>query len=205
MNPSATNPIAEGTFLSSKFLNPDYLFSRLWEIFKYLFTERTLEVIYVVLAVLAIFFIAVIIYATVRMFEIREKEHEHLHREIEEYAHNQALKKEKEKETGPKNRRWENILNYLFSNNENDWKQAILEADTMLFDLLTELGFQGETLGDKLKNVNTESFRSLDSAWEVHNIRNRIAHEGSAFSFSLHETKRVIALYEQIFRDFGYI
>lgn len=205
MNPSATNKIAEGTPLASKYLDPGYLFDHGAQILKYLFTERTLDVIYVILAVLAVFFLAVIIYSAIRMFEIREKEHAHLHREIEEYAHSQALKEEKEKEAGSKNGRWEKILGYLFSTNENDWKQAVLEADAMLFDLLAGLGFQGETIGDKLKNVNADSFHSLNSAWEVHNIRNRIAHEGSDFSLSLHEAKRVIALYERIFKDFGYI
>jgi hypothetical protein len=154
---------------------------------------------------LAAFFIGVIIYVIVRMFEIREKEHKHLHHEIEEYAHNQALKEEKMKESGTKNERWVKILDHLFSINENDWKLAILEADTMLFDLLIEHGFKGETLGEKLKLANNISFPSINLAWEAHNIRNKIAHEGSAFPISLHETKRVIALYEQVFQDFKYI
>ena len=59
--------------------------------------------------------------------------------------------------------------------------------------------------GDKLKEANQANFRNLSSAWEVHNIRNKIAHEGSSFGLSLHEAKRVIALYEQIFQEFGFI
>src|SRR3989338_7210346 len=95
---------------------------------------------------------------------------------------------------------------YVFlSINENDWKLAVIEADSMLFDLLTQMGFKGENMGDKLKEANQSNFRSLNLAWEVHNIRNKIAHEGSSFELSLHEAKRVIALYEQIFQEFGYI
>jgi hypothetical protein len=75
----------------------------------------------------------------------------------------------------------------------------------MLETMLSEMGFKGESLGDKLKSVDRDKFRSLTTAWEVHTIRNRIAHEGSAFELSLHEARRVIALYEQIFREFGYI
>ena len=96
-------------------------------------------------------------------------------------------------------------MDYLFSENENDWKLAVIEADSMLFDLLTQLKFKGDTMGDKLKDADRDKFHSLSLAWEVHNIRNKIAHEGSSFDFSLHEARRVIALYEQIFQEFGYI
>lgn len=201
-----TNPLLENSFLGSKIFNPEYLFNQGSEILKYVITKNTLEALYVLLSILAIFFIAVIVYTTIRMFEIRKKEHTYLHHEIEEYAHHQALKEKKKREEGVfKNEKWRKVLEYLFSTNENDWKLSIIEADLMLFDLLKQLGFKGETLGDKLKEANQDNFRSLTSAWEVHNIRNKIAHEGSSFDLSLHEAKRVIALYEGIFQEFGYI
>ncbi len=202
----STNPLIKDSILGSKFFNPEYLFNQGVAFLDKILTTKALEGLYVVLSFLAIFFLTIIIYTTIRMFEIRKKEHLHLQHEIEEYAHNQALKEEKAQEKGVlKNERWKKVLDYLFSINENDWKLAIIEADTMLFDLLTQLGFKGENLGDKLKEANLASFKGLNSAWEVHNIRNKIAHEGSSFEVSLHEAKRVIALYEQIFQEFGYI
>jgi len=60
-------------------------------------------------------------------------------------------------------------------------------------------------LGEKLKGATQDKFRNLTTAWEVHTVRNRIAHEGLAYEISQHEAKRVIALYEKIFREFGYI
>ncbi len=206
MDASNLNSITNSSILNSKFVNPDYLFTHGAEIVKYVFTMNTLRGIYAVLSVFAIFFIALLIYCTIRMFEIREKEHKYLHHEIAEYAHNQALKEQEQKGAGVfKNERWKKVLDYLFSTNENDWKLAVIEADTMLFDLLVKIGFKGETLGDKLKDANRDSFPSINTAWEVHNVRNKIAHEGSSFEFSLHEAKRVISLYEQIFQEFGYI
>lgn len=203
---SGQNPITQNSILGSKYFDPNYLFSRLVEIFNFIFTVKNLHIFYTVISIFAIFFIAVIIYATIRMFEIRKKEHIHLHHEIEEYAHNQALKQKEMQEVGVfKNERWKKVLDYLFSANENDWKLAIIEADSMLFDLLTQLKFKGDTLGDKLKDADRDTFHSLSLAWEAHNIRNKIAHEGSSFEVSLHEAKRVIALYEQIFQEFGYI
>jgi len=200
------NPLIENSFLGSKYLNPEYLFNQLVVILGYIFNAKVLGGFYIFISFLSIFFIGLIIYCTIRMFEIRAKEHAHLHHETEEYAHNQALKEKETQGAGVfKNERWKKVLDYLFSINENDWKLAVIEADSMLFDLLVQMGFKGETLGDKLKEVNKDNFRSLNSAWEVHNIRNKIAHEGSSFELSLHEAKRVIALYEQIFQEFGYI
>jgi hypothetical protein len=160
-----------------------------------------------VLAILAIFFVFIITYTFVRLLEIRKKEHEYLHHQIEEYAHRHAEidKKAWEDKGSFLNKRWEIVLEYLFSENAGDWKLAVIEADSMLDGLMDQLGFKGENLGEKLKGVNQENFKSLTTAWEVHTIRNRIAHEGAEFDLSQHEAKRVIALYEQIFRTFGYI
>ena len=200
------NPLIENSFLGSDLLNPEYLFSKGVQFLGYIFNAKILGGFYVFLSFLAILFIAIIIYTTIRMFEIRAKERAHLKHEIAEYTHNQALREKELQGTEIfKNERWKKVLNYLFSVNENDWKLAVIEADSMLFDLLTQLGFKGENMGDKLKEANQSNFRSLNLAWEVHNIRNKIAHEGSSFELSLHEAKRVIALYEQIFQEFGYI
>lgn len=205
------NNFFSNSFLNSKYLNPDYLFSHGFVFFKSLFTlitsDQAVSFWKGALAFLAIFFLTVICYTIVRLFEIRKKEHKHLHHEIAEYAHNKAEyeKRLHEEVGGSKNEHWGKVLNYLFSQHSSDWKLAIIEADSMLDGLMDQLGFRGETLGDKLKMANQDNFPSLTIAWEAHTIRNRIAHEGLAFELSQHEAKRVIALYEQIFQPYGYI
>ena len=77
--------------------------------------------------------------------------------------------------------------------------------DSMLEALLDQLGFKGEGLGEKLKAASQGNFHGASMAWEPHAVRNMIAHEGSVFELSEHEAKRVIALYEGIFRQYGYI
>jgi len=93
------NPIIGDSVLDTRYLNPEYLFNKAADfaiyIFNHLFTKDALHNVYVVLSFFALFFIAVIIYTTVRMFEIRKKEHLHLQHEIAEYAHKQALKEGK--------------------------------------------------------------------------------------------------------------
>ncbi len=101
--------------------------------------------------------------------------------------------------------RWERITGHLESEKESDWRLAVLEADIMLDEFVTHLGYQGDSLGEKLKRIEKSDFTTLDSAWEAHAVRNRIAHEGAAFALTEREAKRVIKLYEEVFREFKYI
>ncbi len=194
------------SILSTKYLDADYLFGWMVDIFQFIFRQETYNLLKVICIILSLFFITLILYCIVRMFEIRKKEHDHLHHEIHEYAIRQAEKEKKAKtESASHNERWVSVLQYIFSVNPGDWKLAVIEADSMLEALLEQLGFKGETLGDKLKAADPEKFKALPIAWEVHTVRNRIAHEGSSFALSAHEAKRIVALYEQIFRPYGYI
>lgn len=203
--------LLQGSFLSSKYFDPNFYFTNvvvpILNFFIYIATPEARYIENVVLSIFAIFFITIILYTSVRLFEIRKKEHAHLHHEIEEYAHNKAEyeKHLREEVGGSKNEHWSKTLTYIFSQHASDWKLAIIEADTMLEGLMDQLGFLGENLGDKLKSANQETFPQLTIAWEVHTVRNRIAHEGLAFELSHHEAKRIIALYEQIFHAYGYI
>ncbi|MEI6280907.1 MAG: hypothetical protein WCP17_02825 [bacterium] len=200
-----------GTVLDTKYIDPGYLFNNATEFVKqvyvYITSDQAVNTGKTILFFLAIFFLTVIFYSIIRLFEIRKKEHAHLHHEVHEYAHNKAEQEMRLKEDvgGSKNERWSKTLSYLFSQHASDWKLAIIESDSMLDDLLDQLGFRGATLGDKLKSANQDNFPGLTSAWEVHTIRNRIAHEGLSFEISQHEAKRIVALYEQIFHGYGYI
>ena len=209
--PVSNNTVFGDSFLGSNWFNPDYLFNQgtnfFHQLFTYTFSPDIISFYHTILFFLAIFFLTIISYSSIRMFEIRSKEHKHLRHEIAEYAHLQAEREQKTRQGDEisKNSRWVKTLGYLFSQHASDWKLAVIEADSMLETLLDQLGFKGETLADKLKGAKQDNFRGLGSAWEVHTIRNRIAHDGASFELSQHEAKRVIALYEQIFREFGYI
>lgn len=205
------NDFLRGSFFDSKYFDPGYLFNQgvtnINNFFTYIFSDKITSLEKTILFFLSMFFLIIICYAIIRMFEIRDKEHKHLQHEIAEYAHNKAEyeKHLREEVGGSKNERWSKTLDYLFSQHSSDWKLAIIEADSMLEGLMEQLGFRGETLGDRLKLANQENFPNLTTAWEVHTVRNRIAHEGLAFELSQHEAKRIIALYEEIFHEYGYI
>ncbi len=103
------------------------------------------------------------------------------------------------------NPKWKKVTEHIETENPSDWRLAILEADIMLGEMLESMGYHGETIGDKLKQIEKSDFLTLDSAWEAHKIRNLIAHEGSKFTLSRRESRRVIGLYRDIFREFRMI
>jgi len=101
--------------------------------------------------------------------------------------------------------RWEKIEHHINSANSSDWRLAILECDIILDEMLTKMGYHGETLSDKLKGVERSDFLSIDQAWEAHRVRNAIAHEGSNFLITDREARRVVGLYEEVFKEFHYV
>lgn len=139
---------------------------------------------------------ALIIYCVIRIFQIR---------------YHEALKFEAATQTVaaydvPRSQlRWNRIMEEVSSGNERNLRLAILEADIMLSELLDVLGYKGETMADKMRQVERADFNTIDLAWEAHRARNAIAHQGTTASLGAQEANRIINLYAKIFREFKYI
>lgn len=98
--------------------------------------------------------------------------------------------------------KWQKILEKSESSSPSDWRLAIIEADIILDDLLQTLNLPGDTMGEKLKAVEKSDFTTIDYAWEAHKARNMVAHQGSDFLLNQRETRRIIALYAAVFKEF---
>lgn len=103
------------------------------------------------------------------------------------------------------NTRWVHVMQLLESHSQGDWRQAIIESDIILEEMLEKMGYEGNSIGDKLKNVESSDFLTLNQAWEAHKIRNKIAHMGSEFRITQGEAKKVINLYQEVFEEFYFI
>lgn len=101
--------------------------------------------------------------------------------------------------------RWNRIMEQVHSDSEQNWRLAILEADILLNELLDVLGYKGETMADKMKQVERADFRTIDMAWEAHKVRNEIAHQGTFRALPKTEAERVIGLYYRVLREFQFI
>lgn len=128
--------------------------------------------------------------------------HADSHDEHEHHGHDHGTLHPPQK---PTNSRWDKIVLHINSLNQSDWRLAILECDIILDEMLTKMSYHGETLSDKLKAVEKSDFITIDKAWEAHRVRNAIAHEGTSFQINEREARRVVGLYEEVFKEFHYI
>lgn len=103
------------------------------------------------------------------------------------------------------NKRWQNVLQRISSPNEGDWRLAIIESDIILNEMLGRMGYRGEGIGEKLKQVEKSDFHTVQSAWEAHKIRNEIAHGGSDYHLSRRDAERAIDLFKEVFEEFHFI
>ncbi len=102
-------------------------------------------------------------------------------------------------------KRWKHVITLVESPHENDWRQAIIEADIILYDALEHDGYAGESVAEKLKQVDVRKIASVQDAWEAHKVRNDIAHQGSAYQLTDTQAYRTIQRYETVLREFGEI
>lgn len=190
---------------SVHFLNVEYFFRLLYELISnpgdFSLQTNLLQlasqlwlVVTALSVIVTIALLAVFINATIRFHQTRREE-EAL------YATVHAAHAEVERDHS----RWDHVRELVERPHENDWRQAIIEADIMLDDLLSQLGYAGESVGEKLKAVDPSRFHSLQHAWDAHKVRNQIAHSGSAFPLTERLAHRTIAQYEVVMREHGEI
>lgn len=101
--------------------------------------------------------------------------------------------------------RWQDLLDAAMTSEPKRWREAIVAADDMLGELLTRLGYHGETTAEQLRSVPEGAFVTQSQAWEAHRIRNFVARRNSNFILTQREAFRVLKLYEQVFEEFDFI
>lgn len=105
-------------------------------------------------------------------------------------------------EARPKLTAFDQVKEHMDTDNPTEWRMAIIEADNILYNVLNGAGYEGETLGEMLTNASRVNFATLENAWEAHKIRNMVAHEGPDATLDKREAKRVVSLFESVFREF---
>lgn len=95
---------------------------------------------------------------------------------------------------------WQGVLSHLESANESDWKMGIMEADKLVDNLLIQKGHQGESMAERLTDIEKGELKSLDLLWEAHKTRNRIAHKPN-FKLNRNEALRAVSYYEEALKE----
>jgi hypothetical protein len=162
-------------------------------------SRKVLDIVIMLGFPVSLFFLIGIVYCVEQLKHIRKKEEEKYDIKVEP-AYEEGVKGNKVLAE-----RWGRVQTHVSSENPNDWRQAIMEADIMLEDVLTTLGYQGEGIGEKLKRVEAGDMQTLNDAWEAHKVRNQVAHEGSDFPLTKMDAQKTINMYRKVFEEFYYI
>ncbi len=156
--------------------------------------SRVHEVLTTVATVISMIALVVIIYAFMRINEIASRETQKL-----------GLALNWNSERKQKNARWARVEEYMTSLNSSDWKIAILEADNILDQVVERMGYQGASLGERMKKIEASDFPYLEEAWTAHKTRNSIAHKGTDYDINRSEAEQTINIYYRIFKELGYL
>ena len=156
------------------------------------------DVYSIIAIIISLLFFVGFVYAKIRYGELSDIEQAELREAERRWAEQHGLSE-------TKNSRWTEIQQHIIENSPQAWKIAIIEADILLEETLTNAGYVGVTIGEKLKSANTTSFTTLQDAWEAHKVRNQIAHQGGDFILTKKIAQETLTRFERVFREFGVI
>ena len=93
-------------------------------------------------------------------------------------------------------KKWAKIKEKFNLDIEAEAKLAIIEADNLLDGILHEMGYGGETLGEKLDKLTSELLSNLEQVRQAHKIRSDIVHDPS-YHLRAEDGRIAMATYEQ--------
>ncbi|MDP3729351.1 MAG: hypothetical protein Q8R26_01160 [bacterium] len=101
-------------------------------------------------------------------------------------------------------RGWKQIQKRLASEEQNDWKLAILEADHILNEILKMSGYLGVRLEDKLDLITEAQLSNVLQIKNAHIIRDNISKDPS-YQITQEFAKDVIEVYRKAFAELNLI
>jgi len=97
-------------------------------------------------------------------------------------------------------KKWKKILSRLETGLESESKLALIEAEAILDETLKEMGYTGETLGERLKNVTSDILSNIEQVLEIHKICSDIRYDPT-YKLSLDGARAAISIYEKALKD----
>ena len=95
---------------------------------------------------------------------------------------------------------WAKIEKRMEMGLEEEAKLAIIEADDLLNEALKKIGYQGESLGERLEKLDETSLPNLNEVFKAHSVRSNIIHDPD-YKLNLEEAKRILKIYQKTLED----
>jgi hypothetical protein len=98
-------------------------------------------------------------------------------------------------------KQWAKISKKLDSGKTTDYKMSLIEADSLLDDILEKMGFKGESMKERLEQAAAAKMLSdIENIQKAHKLRNNIVHDPD-YNLSLDKAKETLQAYEKALRD----
>ncbi len=97
-------------------------------------------------------------------------------------------------------KQWAKVLKRLDTGKEADYKLALIEADSLLNDILKKIGYKGKTMAEMLEQLDSKTLPNIEQIWKTHKIRNNVVHDPD-YKLSLEDARKALGIYEKTFRD----
>lgn len=100
--------------------------------------------------------------------------------------------------------KWSSIEGVIEIHDPKLWRRALIDADSMLDEVLAKIGYEGGNLDERLENVSAEQFPSLAEAWRAHQVR-RFVEEDPSYLPTREVMEKTVEIYRNIFKETGII
>jgi len=97
-------------------------------------------------------------------------------------------------------KQWTKISKRLETKKEAEYKLAIIEADSLLNDILEKMGYKGEMIGERLKQLDSTALPNVEELWQAHKTRNNVVYDPD-YHLTFDQAKKTVAIYEKALRD----
>lgn len=99
---------------------------------------------------------------------------------------------------------WQKIKKRTELELEAEYRLAIIEADAMLEEVLTRIGYTQKTLDEKIDSMTIVELKNIEDLKIIRKIRNSIVHDPS-YRLTLDKTKEALLIYENSLKELGVI
>jgi hypothetical protein len=99
--------------------------------------------------------------------------------------------------------KWMSIEKQLDKTQPSSFQLSVLNADKLLDTALKEKGYQGQTMGERMKNA-APIFSNRNNVWSAHKLRNQIAHEPDV-RVTFDNARYALSALKQALKDVGAI
>jgi len=97
-------------------------------------------------------------------------------------------------------KQWARIKNRIENGRPDDQKLALIEADALLDETLKNMGYQGESIADRLKQINSTILPNLNDVLEARKIRNNIVYDPD-YQLTPDLAKQTSDIYQKALQD----